>query len=80
LGTVFLHDGEQSDLVKPILKSQAVAVASFRVSLVLAKRKKPFTDREMMKEAFLEAGDSLFSSFKNKSEIISAIRHTTLVC
>jgi hypothetical protein len=41
---------------------------------VLAKRKKPFTDGEMLKEAFLEAGDLLFSSFKNKSEIISAIK------
>jgi hypothetical protein len=33
----------------------------------------------MAKEAFLEASDSLFDSFKNKSEIISAIKDLQLL-
>jgi hypothetical protein len=43
------------------------------------KQKKSFADGEMVKEAFLEASDSLFDSFKNKSEIISAIKDVQLL-
>lgn len=47
---------QQSIFTKP---GKAATIASYRVSHVLAKRKKPFSD-DMVKEAFLEAADSLF--------------------
>lgn len=53
-------------------------VASFRMTQVLAKHKKPFADGEMIKNEFLETSDSLFDSFKNKNEIISAIKDLQL--
>ena len=55
-------------------KSNAATIASFRVSRVLLKHKKPFQDGEIFKEAFLEAAESLYENFKNKSEIMSAIK------
>ncbi|CAM4606540.1 unnamed protein product [Leuciscus chuanchicus] len=45
---------------------------------VLAKYKKPFNDGDMVKEAFLEAADSLFDDFKNKTEIVKAIKEVQL--
>ncbi|KAK0138833.1 General transcription factor II-I repeat domain-containing protein 2 [Merluccius polli] len=47
-------------------------------SRVLAKRKKPFMDGEIVKEAFLEAADVLFADFKNRKEIVSAIQDMQL--
>jgi hypothetical protein len=38
----------------------------------LAKKKKPFTDGELIKEAMITAANSLFGNFKNKNEIINA--------
>jgi hypothetical protein len=42
------------------------------------KHKKPFDDGIMVKEAFIEAAESLFSTHKNKSEIISTIKNIPL--
>ncbi|KAG8454178.1 hypothetical protein GDO86_000717 [Hymenochirus boettgeri] len=63
---------------RPAEKNIATTVASYRVSQVIARCKKPFEDGEMIKESFLEATDSLFDHFKNKSEIISAINSLQL--
>lgn len=63
---------------KPRLKSQAVTTASFKVSYLLAKKCKPFSDGEFVKEIFLEMSDSLFNDFKNKSEIVAAIQDLQL--
>lgn len=70
--------GQQSHFIKPIVISKAATVASFRVSQILAKHKKPFSDGEMIREALIEASDSLFESFKNKNEIMSAIKDVQL--
>ncbi|GFQ98186.1 uncharacterized protein TNCT_312181 [Trichonephila clavata] len=79
--------GQQSCFIKPNTLSKAATVVSLRVSLsmslrvshALAKHKKPFAGGEMIKKkAFLEASDSLFDSFKNKNEIISAIKDIQL--
>jgi Domain of unknown function (DUF4371)/Spin-doc zinc-finger/hAT family C-terminal dimerisation region len=69
---------QQSLFTTPLVKSKAGNVASFRVSHVIAKHKKPFEDGEIIKEAFLEAADSLFDSFKNKSEIMASIKDMPL--
>lgn len=39
---------------------------------MLAKKKKRFSDGELIEEAFKEASDSLFTNFKSKSEIVDA--------
>ncbi|KAF0737720.1 general transcription factor II-I repeat domain-containing protein 2-like, partial [Aphis craccivora] len=64
---------EQSVFKNPNKLAQNVTIASFKVSYLLAKKKKPFSDGELIKEAFKEASDSLFTDFKNKSEILGAI-------
>nr|XP_055065219.1 general transcription factor II-I repeat domain-containing protein 2A-like [Misgurnus anguillicaudatus] len=68
----------QSIFTKPKTQSKAATIASYRVSHVLAKYKKPFSDGDMVKEAFLEAADSLFDGFKNKTEIVKAIKDVQL--
>ena len=69
---------QQALFTRATSKSKAATIASFRVSRVLSKHKKPFQDGEIFKEAFLEAADSLFENFKNKSEIMSAIKEVQL--
>ena len=54
-------------------KAKAATEASFRVSHSIIKHKKSFQDGEMIKEAFVEAIDSLFRDFK-KPEIFSSIK------
>lgn len=53
-------------------------MASLRVTHVLAKHKKPFSDGEIFKVGFLVAADALFENFKNKEEIINAIQSMQL--
>lgn len=64
---------QQSFFTKPLQQHKAATIASYKISHLLAKNKKPFTDGELVKEAMLEAADSLFEEFKNKKEIVSAI-------
>ncbi|GBM08062.1 hypothetical protein AVEN_122982-1 [Araneus ventricosus] len=45
-------------------------LASFAVSIEIAKRGKPFTDSEYVKDCFIRASEELFSDFKNKAEIM----------
>lgn len=52
--------------------------ASYAITYVLAKHKKPYRDGEIFKEAFLESSEKLFSNFKNKSEILNAIKDLQL--
>ena len=56
------------------LKAKAATDSSFRVSYVITKNKKSFQEEEMVKEAFIQAADSLFRDFKNKAEILSSIK------
>ena len=65
---------EQSFFSQLSSKAKAATEASFRVSHSMIKHKKSFQDGEMIKEAFIEAADSLFRDFKNKQEILSSIK------
>ncbi|GFV85607.1 uncharacterized protein TNCV_3436101 [Trichonephila clavipes] len=69
---------QPSSFVKSNTLSKAANVVTLHVSHLLAKHKKPFADGEIIEKAFLEASDSLFDSFKNKPEIISAIKDIQL--
>lgn len=59
-------------------KTKNATLASFKVAEILMKNKKSFEDGELVKEAFVKAGEVLFADFKNKSEIMSAIKDVPL--
>lgn len=59
-------------------KSKAHTEASLKVSYILASHKKPYSDGVIIKEAMLGMAESLFNDFKNKNEIISAIKQVPL--
>jgi len=69
---------QQSMFKKICSKSKMATLASLRVSRLFIQHKKPFTDGELFKEAFLAAADSLFENFKNKKEIVDAIKDMQL--
>ncbi|GBM19510.1 General transcription factor II-I repeat domain-containing protein 2A [Araneus ventricosus] len=58
--------------------SNNVNLASFAVSLEIAKRGKPFTDGEYVKDCFIRASEELFRDFKNKAEIMKKIKDLPL--
>ena len=66
--------GQQSLFTQHSSKAKAATEASFRVSHVIVKNMKSFQEGEMVKEAFVEAAESLFGDFKNKAEIMSSIK------
>ena len=53
-------------------------MASFKVSNLIAKKFKPFSEGDFIKEAFLEIADNLFDEFKNKKEIKATIQDLQL--
>ena len=56
--------GQQSFFTQHTSKAKAATEASFRVCHTIVKNKKSFQDGEMVKEAFVEAADSLFRDLK----------------
>ena len=69
---------QQSTFFKTLDKNKAATEASFRVSKVIAQPSKPYEDGELIRTAFLEAANTLFDNFKNKAEIMSAIKSVQL--
>ncbi|XP_018578443.1 general transcription factor II-I repeat domain-containing protein 2A-like, partial [Anoplophora glabripennis] len=55
-----------------------VNLASFAISLEIAKKGKPFTDGEYVKDCFIRASEELFRDFKNKPEILKKIKDLPL--
>lgn len=66
--------GQQSFFSQLTSKVKAATEALFRVNHTIIKHKKSFQDGETVKEAFIEAADSLFQDFKNKPKILSAVK------
>lgn len=66
----------QSLFVKLANSQKAATEASFRH--LLAQHKKPFTDGELIKEATLIIGNTVFNHFKNKDDITAALSNVTL--
>lgn len=69
---------QQTVFTRHVEKSEKATIASFKISHMLAKKKKPFQDGELLKEAFLTGADCLFEGFSNKREIMSAIQDLQL--
>lgn len=57
-------------------KNQAATEASFRITKIIAQKKEPYEDAEMIQVAFMEAANNLFSNFSIKDEILFAIELT----
>ncbi|PNF31034.1 hypothetical protein B7P43_G17891 [Cryptotermes secundus] len=70
----FLTNHKIYVFTKPIQQSSNVTIASYKICHVLAKRKKPFSDREIVKESITNAGESLFDDHKDKSALMSSIK------
>lgn len=60
---------QQCVFKKPVQQSSNVTIASYKICHVLAKRKKPFSDGEVVKEAMINAAESLFDGHKDKSSL-----------
>ncbi|GBN34555.1 hypothetical protein AVEN_33628-1 [Araneus ventricosus] len=58
--------------------SNNVNLASFAVSLKIAKRGKPLTDGEYVRDCFIRASEELFRDFKSKAEIMKKIKDLPL--
>ncbi|GBO09175.1 General transcription factor II-I repeat domain-containing protein 2A [Araneus ventricosus] len=58
--------------------SNNVNLASFAVSLQIAKRGKSFTDGEYIKDCSIHASEELFCDFRNKAEIMKNIKDLPL--
>ncbi|KAG8235115.1 hypothetical protein J437_LFUL014378 [Ladona fulva] len=59
-------------------KSKAFTIASFKVAHLLALKKRPIKDGELIKSCIIAASESLFHAHKNKNEILPAIRDIQL--
>ncbi|GFT82560.1 SCAN domain-containing protein 3 [Trichonephila clavipes] len=53
-------------------------MASFVFSQKIAKRGKPYTDGEYIKNCFINASEELFQYFKNKADILKGIKELPL--
>ncbi|XP_039513051.1 general transcription factor II-I repeat domain-containing protein 2A-like [Pimephales promelas] len=69
---------QQSLFTKPAVRHKAATEASFRVSHLLAKHKKPFTDGELIKQAMDIIADTVCNDFKKKDDIKTAFSSVPL--
>lgn len=69
---------QQSLFIRPVNSSKAATIASFKIAHILAMHKKPFADGNIIKESMLAASEILFQEFKNKKEIMLAIKEVQL--
>jgi hypothetical protein len=59
---------------KRIKQCSNIAIVSYKICHVLAKRKTPFSDGEVVTEAMISAGEPLFDGHKDKSALMSSIK------
>ena len=69
---------QQSLFSKPTSQSKAATEASFRISHILAKHKRPFTDGDLFKELLTVTAETVCSHFKNLEDIKAAFRAVPL--
>ena len=60
---------QQSLFTKPATQNKAATEASLRISHLLAKHKKPFTDGDLIKEAMAITAETVFNDFKTKTTL-----------
>ncbi|KAJ4442602.1 hypothetical protein ANN_04191 [Periplaneta americana] len=71
---MILNDPTSRNLEGSDQHTHNVTKASYKVCYVLAKRKKTFSDGEVVKEAMINDDESLFNCHNDKSSLMSSIR------
>uniref|UniRef100_A0A8C4R0N0 C2H2-type domain-containing protein n=1 Tax=Eptatretus burgeri TaxID=7764 RepID=A0A8C4R0N0_EPTBU len=71
-------NNEQKMLRTTFTGTYAMTLASYKISWMLAKQGKTFSDAALVKECFLEYADCLFNDLTNKNEIIRRIKNLNL--
>jgi len=69
---------QQTLFTKPAAQNKAATEASFFISQLLAKQKKPFTDGDLFKVAMAITAEMVFNSFINKDDIKTVHRSVQL--
>jgi len=69
---------QQNSFKRMMKATDCVTEASLQISWVLAKKQKPLSDGETVKECLQACAESLFAEFKNKSEIKKQITDLSL--
>jgi uncharacterized protein YydD (DUF2326 family) len=69
----------QAIFSKPINKAKAATIALYKIIEMLAMKRKPFEDGNVITECLVVAGNSLFNEFKNRNELCSAIKEVQLL-
>lgn len=69
---------QQNMMTVAVGQNEAITKASYQVCNMLAKRMKPFTDAELIKECMIVASQTLFQSFSNNKQIMAEIKKLTL--
>lgn len=66
-------------MVRSFTAQERATAASLRVSWILAKKKRPFTDSETVKDCMLAVVDEVINDDKIKMSVVSAIKNRTPV-
>ncbi|XP_045779766.1 general transcription factor II-I repeat domain-containing protein 2-like [Maniola jurtina] len=69
---------QQNIMTTAVGQNDAVTKASYQVCNILAKRMKPFTDAELIKECMLTISQTLFQNFSNGKQIMAEVKKLTL--
>ncbi len=65
-------------MVRSFTAQERATAASLRVSWILAKKKRPFTDSETVKDCMLAVVDEVINDDKIKTSVASAIKNVPL--
>ena len=71
-------DGMSQSMFTACSSTDHVTDASFRITQLIVRHKKPFSDGEFVKECFLVGAGALYKSFHNNQQIIEQIRKMSL--
>lgn len=69
---------QQNLMTTAVGQNEAITKASYQVCNILAKRMKPFTDAELMKECMITVSQTLFQKFSNSKQIMAQVNKLTL--
>uniref|UniRef100_A0A8C6PNY7 DUF4371 domain-containing protein n=1 Tax=Nothobranchius furzeri TaxID=105023 RepID=A0A8C6PNY7_NOTFU len=72
------YNRSSSTIVRACTAQEKATAASLRVSLILAKKKRPFTDSETVEERMLAVLDEVISDEKIKTSVTAAVKSVPL--
>ena len=72
------YDGSRLMMTNTFSHQERATEASLRVSYILAKKKRPFTDSDTMKECMIEVLKAVLPDEKVKSTVVSAVQKVPL--